>query len=73
MRKTPNHNNFGRNLVSILKSLGMNQIELSNKTGLTPAAISQILSGEREPSLSSVVKILRVIPVKFERLVDLEV
>lgn len=59
---------FGSNLSNILKFLEMTQVELALQSGLTQAAISQIISGEREPSLGSIIKILRVIPVKFERL-----
>ncbi len=60
---------FGANLKSVMKALGMSQVELSKRSGLTQAAISQIINGERDPSLETVVKILKVIPVNFERLV----
>lgn len=59
---------FSKNLREVIEALGMNQTTLAEKTGLTGAAISQILSGQREPCLSTVVKIMEVIPVKFERL-----
>ncbi len=62
-------NRFGENLKNIIVNLGMTQVELANRSGLTPAAISQILDGKREPSLSSICALLEVIPVKFERLV----
>lgn len=58
--------NFGKNLERNLKWLQMSQIELAEKTGLTPAAISQIVNGERIPNLKSVIKILGVIPMTFE-------
>ena len=64
------HYNFSKNLKTVMANLGLSQIDLVKLTGLTPAAVSQILSGKRDPSLSSVVKILNVIPVKFERLID---
>jgi len=57
-----------KNLKEVMDTLGMNQTELAEKSKLTQAAISQIISGHREPSLSSIVAILEVIPVKFERL-----
>lgn len=63
---------FGVELKRILDSLEMTQSELATKSKLTPAAISQIIDGKREPSLSSIVKILKVIPVKFERLASEE-
>jgi len=60
---------FGENLNRIMKTLQMSQVDLAQKSGLTQAAISQIISGDREPSLGTIVKILKVIPVKFEVLV----
>lgn len=59
---------FGKNLKEVMDALGMSQTELAEKSKLTQAAISQIIGGHREPSLSSIVAILGVIPVKFERL-----
>jgi predicted transcriptional regulator len=64
-----NPKNFGKNLNKVLDCLEMSQIELAKKTGLTQAAISQIINGQREPSLSTIVKILKIIPTNFERLV----
>ena len=63
---------FGSKLKEILTTLGISQIDLANKTGLTQASISHILTGKREPSLSSIIAILEVIPVKFEKLVGKE-
>jgi predicted transcriptional regulator len=59
---------FGKNLTEVLDYLGLVQSDLASLAGLTPACISQIVNGKREPTLSTVVKILGVIPVKFERL-----
>ena len=39
------------------EALHLSQGEFSKKTGLTPAAISQFESGEREPSLESLKKL----------------
>lgn len=66
------HYEFGKRLKSLLKALGMNQTELAQKTGLTQAAVSQLLAGIRDPSLHTIVKILKVIPIKFEHLVKLD-
>jgi transcriptional regulator with XRE-family HTH domain len=60
---------FGANLREILRALDMSQVELSEKSGLTQAAISQILDGKREPTLQTICKILAVIPISFEKLV----
>lgn len=61
--------NFGKNLALVLDQLGLSQLELSKRAGLTQSAISQIIHGKREPALSTIVAILNAIPVKFERLV----
>lgn len=55
-------------LAKILKQLDMTQKELAQRSGLTPAAISQIINGDREPTLGSILAILKVIPVKFEKI-----
>ena len=60
---------FAKNLREVMTALGMNQSTLSERTQLTQACISQILSGQREPLLSTVVKIMEVIPASFERLI----
>jgi DNA-binding XRE family transcriptional regulator len=60
---------FGNNLNEILSALDMTQIALSKRSGLTQACISQIIAGKREPTLSTIIKILEVVPVSFERLV----
>lgn len=58
--------NFSKNLAINLKWLQMSQAELADKTRLTPAAVSQIVNGERVPSLETVIKILKVVPMSFE-------
>ena len=60
---------FGEHLREILDALGMSQVELAERSGLTQAAISQILSGKREPTLSSICALLKAVPVSFEKLV----
>lgn len=60
---------FGPKLKAIIKMMDISQAELAELTGLTTAAVSQILNGAREPSLQTICKILNHIPIKFERLV----
>jgi len=60
--------NFSRNLKSIMDHLGMSQSELADKSGVTRAAISQIINNKREPSLVTICRILNVIPISFEKL-----
>lgn len=59
---------LGRNLRELLKELDMTQLEFAERTGLTQAAISQIIDGKRQPNLDSILRILAVLPIKFERL-----
>ena len=61
--------NFGQNLAHFLKVLGITQATFAEKSGLTQAAVSQIINGRREPSLDSILKILTVLPIKFEQLI----
>jgi transcriptional regulator with XRE-family HTH domain len=64
-----NSKKFGKNLKDILGYLEMTQHELAIRSGITQAAVSQIISGKREPSLGTVCAILKAVPVNFERLV----
>lgn len=65
------HYNFSKNLKEIMTTLGIKQIELSKETGLTQAAISQLLSGIRDPSIHTIVKIMKFIPVNFNKLITI--
>lgn len=60
---------FGANLRKVLRSIDMTQAELADRAGITPAAVSQILDGKREPSLGTICKILAAVPTNFEWLV----
>ncbi len=66
------HYEFGKRLTRLLQALDMTQMELSRRTQLTPAAISELCAGIRDPSLHTIVRIMKVIPVKFETLVNME-
>lgn len=63
-------NDFGRNLQRVISVLGLTQGELAAKAGITSAAVSQIINGHREPNLSTIIAILKVVPVKFEKLME---
>ena len=60
---------FGKNLKAIINCLGITQAEVANRSGLTPAAVSQIVNGEREPTLKTINKLIRALGCTFERLV----
>lgn len=61
-------NKFGKNLKKILESMNMSQAEFANRSGLTEACISTIISGKRDPQLSTIVKILKTASIEFEEL-----
>lgn len=63
-------NTFGRNLKEIREFLGMSQATLAQRSGLTAAALSMIENGEREPMLTSVIRLLRALGVTFDRLIE---
>ena len=50
------------------KSLGMNQAELAEKAGVTPAAISQIEKGTRVPTIPVLHRIANVLGVSLDYL-----
>jgi len=60
---------FGRNLRRIREGLGISQSEFAKKAKLNHSAIFRIETGEREPRLGTILKILKVTDVKFEELV----
>jgi transcriptional regulator with XRE-family HTH domain len=55
-------------LKALMKTMGMSQADLAERCGITQAGISQIVNGERTPSIESLCLILTVIPVSFEKL-----
>lgn len=57
---------FGRNLRWLRRRFGMSLNELARESGLTGACISNVENGKRQPNLSTILKIMKVIPVKFE-------
>jgi len=59
---------FGLNLLRMRSMLGMTQAELAKRAKMSAAAICQIESGQREPGLSTILKILAIIPCTFEKL-----
>lgn len=61
---------FSVNLRRIMETLGMSQEELAKKIGVSAGGVSLIVNGKNDPNLSTLVKILNVIPVKFEILVE---
>ncbi len=48
---------FSSNLECLLQDVGMTQLELSKISGMTQAAISQLISGDRDPMVSTLLRI----------------
>ncbi len=61
---------YRANIKKLLDIKGWTQSELSNRTCLTPAAISQIINGQREPSLSSLIKLSYALEVTIGDLIN---
>jgi transcriptional regulator with XRE-family HTH domain len=59
---------FSKNLMDIMHCIGITGATLATRTGLTPAAISQILRGKREPLLSTAEKIALALGCDIGRL-----
>jgi DNA-binding XRE family transcriptional regulator len=61
---------FGINLRIVRKKMGISATELARRSGLTPACISCIEIDGHDPRLSTAIKILKVIPIKFEKMIQ---
>jgi transcriptional regulator with XRE-family HTH domain len=48
---------FAQNVKRTRDRLGLTQAQLAERSGMTPAAISQLEGGQREPSFSTIVKV----------------
>lgn len=68
MTREVNADHFGKNVKACREFLGMTIDELSKRSGLTQAAISQIENGKRIPSLPSALKLSKGLGAKISRL-----
>ena len=59
---------FSDNLKNAIDQGGISQRKLARMTGLTEAAITRYIKGEREPRISQAVKIARVLGVTLDEL-----
>ena len=59
---------FGQLLEELLKSSGVTQSSLADKTGLTQSAISHYIRGDREPRGSNLVRIADALGVTVDEL-----
>lgn len=56
---------FAEKLSKAMDIYCISATELSLITGLTPAAISQLKSGKREPMYSTICKVIQAMPVNM--------
>lgn len=63
---------FAKRLEELRNQRGWNQSDLATEAGLTPSAISQFESGEREPRFSSIVKLAHALEASPAYLAGLE-
>ena len=55
---------FRANVRGLMDEAGMTQSQLSEKLGVTPSFVSQMLSGHRDPGLDSLEQFAKVLGVK---------
>ena len=61
--------NFSQRLAALLAERNMTQLELAARIGVTRAAMSRYVSGEREPRLVTLVRIAEELDVNVDDLV----
>ena len=61
-----NFSNIGGRIITRLKELGIKQIDLCRKTGLSTTAISQYCTGKRVPDTAALYKIATVLETSME-------
>ncbi|MGN1213143.1 MAG: helix-turn-helix domain-containing protein [Christensenellales bacterium] len=62
---------FGENLKSLRKEKGIGQIELSKALQVSKGIISLWENGQREPSMSSIIKLAKFFDVSADYLIGL--
>lgn len=66
------NNTFGENLKRERVSAGYTQKQLAQKLGIAQQRISQWELGIVEPTLSSIIELIKALNVRFEDLVDID-
>lgn len=61
---------FGVNLREAIKYLNWTQRDLAHFAKITPACVSQIINGKREPNLSTLIRIINATGFTLENLVN---
>ena len=61
---------FSNRLSSFMELVGINQTDLSRKSGISETSISRYKNGEQTPSLYHAVKIAKAIDIPLDTLTD---
>ena len=61
---------FSKRIRGRMHNLGINQNELADKIGVTPAAISRYLRGSRTPKVDVIVKMSKVLGCSTDHLIN---
>lgn len=64
-----NREKLAQRITDLMKTKGMKQTDLAEKTGITQAAVSQILSKDRYPTTPVLMKVAQVFTVSLDYLV----
>ena len=64
-----NSTEFGKRLAALLEQHGLTQLELAARVGVTRAAMSRYVSGDREPRFVTLVRIAEELKVHVEELI----
>lgn len=63
-----NENTFPERLETLLKERGITQLELAARVGVTRAAMSRYVSGDREPRFATLLRIAQELEVDLDEL-----
>jgi transcriptional regulator with XRE-family HTH domain len=61
-------NSVGKNIARKLNDLGITQLELANRTGLTPASVSRIVAGTTQTRLANLELIAKALGCTVEEI-----
>ncbi len=57
---------IGFNLIEVMKQKGMNRSELASRSGITREQLKWLLSGEREITMSTFLKVVETLGLKVK-------
>ena len=61
---------FAKNLKLMLKEKGINNVTFAEMVGVTDSCVSKWIYAQREPTLSNLYKITKVLDCTFDELVE---